>query len=196
MKYLFETMKYHKTIIGSSEYFLLDLDQKVVEKRVIEDMESGVDVYYDRRWEITSHLTNWLEANHSVFQEKNVLVLGAGIGEETLVLGSRAKKIFLNDLSSTALELCVAQLQKNEIKNYEVLLGRYEQLELPSVDLVVASFLVYNSETLKAIRVFIKEMNCRFLLMNENLKEFQKLLVEFEHEIVFEVEGAKCVMLG
>jgi len=35
-------MKYHKTTIGATEYLLLDLDQKAVEKRVIEDMETGV----------------------------------------------------------------------------------------------------------------------------------------------------------
>jgi len=189
-------MKYHKKRIGQVEYLLLDLDQKAVEKRVIEDMEGGVDVYYDRRWEITDNLTDWLEANHSAYQAKSILVLGAGIGAETVVLGKLAKKIFINDLSTTALELCAEQLEMNEIKNYEMLIGRYEQLELPKVDLVVASFLVYNSETLKAIRIFIKDMQCQFLLMNENLKEFQKLLPEFKHEVVFEVDGAKCVMLG
>jgi len=189
-------MKYAKKKIGSAEYFLLDLDQKAVEKRVIEDMESGVDVYYDRRWEITDNLTDWLEDNQSVYQNKSVLILGSGIGAETIVLGKRAEKVYLNDLSATALDLCVEQLEKNKIKNYLTLLGRYEQLNLPKVDIIVASFLVYNAETLTAISCFIQNMGCQFLLMNENLKEFQKLLSEFEHEIVFEVDGAKCVMLG
>ena len=188
-------MKYDKKKIGDVEYFLLDLDQIAVEKRVIEDMESGVDVYYDRRWEITDKLTDWLEFSQSVYQDKNVLILGSGIGAETIVIGKRAKRVYLNDLSATALALCVEQLEKNEIKNYLTLFGRYEQLNIPKVDIIVASFLVYNADTLSAIKSFIQNMDCQFLLMNENLKEFQKLLSEFEHEIVFEVDGAKCVML-
>lgn len=189
-------MKYHEIEIGEVVYRLLDLDQKAVERRVIEDMEAGVDVYYDRRWEITETLTTWLEKNHSSYQGKDILVLGAGVGAETLVLARLAKKIYLNDLSPTAIALCVEQLEENDMQNYETLLGRYEGLELPQVDMVVASFLVYNAETLSAIRLFIKDMQCQFLLMNENLKEFQKLLSELEHEIVFEVAGAKCVLLG
>jgi len=81
--------------------------------------------------------------------------------------------MYLNDLSPTALELCQLQLEKNEITNHETLIGRYEELKLPSVDLVVASFLVYNTETLTAIRSYIQTMQCQFLLMNENLKEFK-----------------------
>jgi len=189
-------MKYRNLTIGETDYKLLDLDQKSVEKRIIEDMEAGVDVYYDRRWEVTDYLTAWLENHHEVYADKRVLVLGAGVGAETLVLGRLSEMIHLNDLSPTALELCAEQLEHNGIDNYKILLGRYEQLDLPEVDLVVASFLVYNRETLDAMKRFVSENNCQFILMNENLKEFKSLLAEFSHEILFEEEGATCVLLG
>ena len=189
-------MKYLKTTIGKTDYQLLDLDQKEVEKRIIDDMEDGVDVYYDRRWEVTDYLTTWLDNNRGVYADKRVLVLGAGVGAETLVLGRLSAMIHLNDLSPTALELCAEQLEYNGIENYEILLGRYEQLDLPEVDIVVASFLVYNRETFDAMKDFVSENNCQFILMNENLKEFKSLLAEFPHEVLFEQEGATCVLLG
>lgn len=186
-------MKYIKQQIGNAEYFLLDLDQKAVEKRIIADMDAGVDVYYDRRWEVTDLLTGWLENNHEVYAGKRVLVLGAGVGAETLVLGRLADRLFINDLSPTALELCAEQLEFNGIGNHEKLLGRYEMLEIPKVDLIVASFLVYNKDTLQSMRNFMETNDCEFILMNENLKEFKKYLTEAENEVVFESEGAMCV---
>lgn len=189
-------MKYRSVTIGTAQYDLLDLDQKAVERRIIADMESGVDVYYDRRWEVTDYLTAWLESHHDVYEGKRVLVLGAGVGAETLVLGRLSERIYLNDLSPTALELCAEQLEYNGIREFEILLGRYEQLILPEVDIVVASFLVYNRETLDAMQDFVSENNCQFILMNENLKEFKSLLGKFSHEVLFEEEGATCVLLG
>jgi len=187
-------MIYRKTVIGETEYYLLDLDQKAVEKRIIQDMDAGVEVYYDRRWEVTEFLTRWLENNQSYYFEKRAMVLGAGVGAEALVLGRLTEKVYLNDLSSTALELCAEQMDYNKLINYEILLGRYQEIELPVVDIVVASFLVYNRETLNAMRTFMAENHAKFILMNENLKEFKSLLKEFNHELIFEVEGASCVM--
>ncbi len=189
-------MNYLTKRIGCAKYDLLDLDQKAVEKRIIADMESGVDVYYDRRWEVTDYLTTWLENHQDVYSGKRVLVLGAGVGAETLVLGRLSKVIYLNDLSPTALELCGEQLQHNGMENFEMLLGCYEQLDLPKVDLVVASFLVYNRETLDAMKTFVADNNCQFILVNENLKEFKSLLDEFHHEVLFEEEGATCILFG
>ncbi len=189
-------MIYKKTIIGDVEYQLLDLDQKAVEKRIIQDMDAGVDVYYDRRWEVTDSLTVWLEDHNDFYKGKRVLILGAGVGAETLVLGRLAERTYINDLSPTALDLCSEQMNYNGLVNHEALLGRYQELELPAVDIVVASFLVYNRETLASMRVFMAGSHAQFILMNENLKEFQSLLKEFSHEVIFELEGAKCVMFG
>lgn len=187
-------MKYTKKRIGEHGYFLLDLDQRAVELRVMEDMDAGVDVYYDRRWEVTGFLTEWLEENHDVYKGKRVLVLGAGVGIETAVLGRLASKLFINDLSSTALALCSEQLGENEVHGFDTLLGKYEDIELPEVDLIVASFLVYNKETLRAMRAFMAENQCAFILMNENLPDFMKCLRELTHEVIFEEEGAMCVL--
>ncbi len=186
-------MKYIRKQIGEYEYSLLDLDQKMVERRIIADMDAGVDVYYDHRWEVTDLLTDWLENHHEVYARKRVLVLGAGVGAETLVLGRLADTLYINDLSPTALELCVEQLDYNKIKNHASLLGRYEDLEIPKVDLIVASFLVYNKETLLAMQAFMQMRYCDFILMNENLKEFKKVLTEIDHDVIFEEDGSMCV---
>lgn len=187
-------MKYEVSQIGSDDYLLLDLDQREVELKVMADMDAGVEVYYDRRWEVTASLTSWLEDHHAVYAGKRVLVIGAGVGIETAVIGRLAQKLFINDLSPVALELCSAQLEKNGVDNFEALLGRYEEIELPEVDLIVASFLVYNKETLGAMRKFMSENNCSFILMNENLPAFVRCLKEIPNEVLFEEEGAMCVM--
>ena len=187
-------MKYEVSQIGSDDYLLLDLDQREVELKVMADMDAGVEVYYDRRWEVTASLTSWLEDHHAVYAGKRVLVIGAGVGIETAVIGRLAQKLFINDLSPVALELCSAQLEKNGVDNFEALLGRYEEIELPEVDLIVASFLVYNKETLGAMRKFMSENNCSFILMNENLPDFVRCLKEIPNEVLFEEEGAMCVM--
>jgi len=187
-------MKYEVSQIVSNDYLLLDLDQREVELKVMADMDAGVEVYYDRRWEVTAYLTSWLEDHHAVYAGKRVLVIGAGVGIETAVIGRLAQKLFINDLSPVALELCSAQLEKNGVDNFAALLGRYEEIELPEVDLIVASFLVYNKETLGAMRKFMSENNCSFILMNENLPDFVRCLKEIPNEILFEEEGAMCVM--
>lgn len=186
-------MNYLRTEIGGQNYFLLDLDDKAVERRIIADMDAGVDVYYDRRWEVTDLLTAWLEDHHEVYEGKRVLVLGAGVGAETVVLGRLTEKLYLNDLSPVALELCAEQLVSNGIMNHEALLGRYEELEIPKLDLIVASFLVYNAETLNAMRLFMETNDCEFILMNENLTEFKKILTDIKHEVIFVSDGAMCV---
>lgn len=187
-------MKYQTKKIGNSEYLLLNLKQRAVELRVIGDMDAGVDVFYDRRWEVTGYMAEWLEANPHIYSGKRVLVLGAGIGIETLVLGKLASKIFINDLSPTALDLCSEQLLKNGVLGFEALLGRYEEIDLPAVDLIVASFLVYNKETLAAMRAFMKQNNCEFIFMNRNLPDFITCLNELEHEIIFEAKNSMCVL--
>lgn len=187
-------MKYETRKIGGVRYELLDLDQRAVDLRVMEDMDAGVDVYYDRRWEVTGLLTEWLEANHAQYKDKRVLVLGAGVGIETAVLGRLAERLFINDLSATALELCGEQLRENGVDDFGTLLGRYEEIDLPEVDLIVASFLVYNKETLKAMRAFMEGNGCDFILMNENLPDFMKCLKELNHEVIFADEGAMCVL--
>ena len=174
---------------------LLNLDHPDVEALIIDEMGEGMDVYYDRRWEITRHFSEWLLEHEEWYAAKRVLVLGAGIGEEALILARKARQLWLNDLSSVALNLNKQQLDRNElVENVTCICGDYLQEDLPEVDLVVASFLVYEAETLKSIRGFMDMQKRPFILMNENLPAFVKLCKEFPHRVLFEIEGAKCVL--
>jgi predicted RNA methylase len=104
------------------------------------------------------------------------MVLGAGIGIETLIIGRLAHKIYLNDLSLTALNLCTRQLIKNGVHNYEVIHGRYESLEMPEVDIIIGCFLVYNSEGYNSMKQFVENTHYPVLLINEHMAAFIKLI--------------------
>ena len=180
--------------IGSETFSLMDLTHPRVEKEIIAEMKTGVAVYYDQRWEATGILTDWLAQNTDLFVGKKVLILGAGVGAETLILGRHASQIWVNDLSPTALALCQEQLAENGINTATSLCGRYEELDLPEVDLVVASFLVYNAETYRAMSSFMDDHKGQIILVNERLAPFPKLLKERAHQILFE-EGAALGVL-
>lgn len=173
-------------IVGGSEFELLNLQHPEVEARVIDDMSQGVKVYYDRRWEITEVLTDWLGQNQNAMRKKKALVLGAGIGAESLILGHFAEHVWLNDLSKVALELSARQMEQNGLHNFTLLEGRYEELVLPQVDLVVASFLVYNDETRKAMEAFLEGHQGELVLVNESLPDFKKLMKGRDFEPIFE----------
>ena len=79
--------------------------------------------------------------------------------------------------------------------NYTKVLGRYEEVEMPKVDLIVASFLVYDRMTLESIRKFFTGQQSRFILMNEHLKEFRAFMGESEVKVLFEVDGAACIQM-
>ena len=185
------------TNVGGVEFQLLNLDHSSVEKKVIAEMETGVEVYYDRRWSATAVLTDWLGVNRTLFKEKNVLVLGAGVGAETLLLGEFGMHVWLNDLAPTALELCAEQMEQNKLTNFTLLEGRYEQLALPQVDLVVGSFLIYNDDTFAAMENFLTGHRGQLILVNERLVPFPEFLTRHPHEVIFEDEnGAVGVLVG
>lgn len=187
---------WQKATYGNDEVEVLNLDHPRVENRVIDDIERGTDVYYDRRWEVTDLFAKWLADNTKLFQGKTILVLGAGVGEETIVLGKYAKHILLNDLSEIALELCSEQLDRNDISAYTVYHGTYESLDFPEIDLIVASFLIYNKETLRSMTSFINERQASAVLMNESLPDFKRFLSQQDHELLFENDGAVCLQLN
>lgn len=182
--------------IGGESFSLMDLHHPRVEKEIMDEMSRGIDVYYDVRWDITEILTDWLSQNPDLFRNKRVLILGAGVGAETLILGRHADHIWINDLSPTALSLCQEQLAKNDIQNATSLVGRYEQLDLPAVDLVVASFLVYNDDTYQAMSSFMDHHQGDLILVNEPLAPFPKLLSEQPHETLFEEGSAIGVLFS
>lgn len=184
------TSLFKSCLIGSETFSLMDLNHPRVEKEIITEMSRGIKVYYDRRWEITAVLTDWLSQHLDLFRNKRVLVLGAGVGAETLILGRHASHIWINDLSPTALTLCQEQLVENGIQNATSLHGRYEELNLPEVDLVVASFLVYNSDTYRSMSSFMAQHHGEIILVNEPLAPFPKLLLENPHQILIQKDDA------
>jgi len=179
-------------LIGSETFALMELKHPQVEQEIIAEMSQGIDVYYDRRWATTGVLTEWLAQNTALFLGKRVLIIGAGIGAETLILGRHASHIWINDISPTALTLCQEQLKENGIENATSLVGRYEELDLPEVDLVVASFLVYNDDTYRSMSTYMDQHQGNLILVNERLAPFPKLLKEREHRILFEKGAAVC----
>ncbi len=179
-------------LIGSETFALVELKHPRVEQEIIAEMSKGIDVYYDRRWATTGVLTEWFAQNTDLFLGKRVLIIGAGIGAETLILGRHASHIWINDISPTALTLCQEQLKENGIENATSLVGRYEELDLPEVDLVVASFLVYNDDTYRSMSTYMDQHQGNLILVNERLAPFPKLLKEREHRILFEKGAAVC----
>lgn len=179
-------------LIGSETFALMELKHPQVEQEIIAEMSQGIDVYYDRRWATTGVLTEWFAQNTDLFLGKRVLIIGAGIGAETLILGRHASHIWINDISPTALILCQEQLKENGIENATSLVGRYEELDLPEVDLVVASFLVYNDDTYRSMSTYMDQHQGNLILVNERLAPFPKILKEREHRILFEKGAAVC----
>jgi predicted nicotinamide N-methyase len=189
------TELWEETCIGQEHYTLMNLEHPHVEERVRSDMDAGVAVYYDRRWSITKVLTAWLLENVDVFRGKRVLVLGAGVGAEALVLARHGAQVWVNDLAPAALELSAEQLNKNGLHNYTELLGRYEAIDFPEVDLVVAGFLIYNKDTLAAMRAFLARHQGDVLLVNERLKAFRTFLKTEPHEVIFDLDDGSVGIL-
>ena len=179
-------------LIGSETFALMELKHPQVEQEIIAEMSQGIDVYYDRRWATTGVLTEWFAQNTDLFLGKRVLIIGAGIGAKTLILGRHASHIWINDISPTALTLCQEQLKENGIENATSLVGRYEELDLPEVDLVVARFLVYNDDTYRSMSTYMDQHQGNLILVNERLAPFPKILKEREHRILFEKGAAVC----
>jgi len=185
--------RWETATFADQEVLLLNLESTSVQQRVIQDMQQGMKVYYDTRWSITAVLAEWLAEHPDLYAGKRVLVLGAGVGEESVILGQRAEQLWVNDLSSVALELCQEQLRENGVDSAITLPGDYSEIELPEVDLIVGSFLVYNPATLSAMREFVCGSLADFLLVNERLSLFMRFLEKERHEVCFERDDALAV---
>lgn len=163
----------------------------------MEEMSSGIAVYYDRRWALTDFFAQWLLEHREMMTGKRVLVLGAGVGLETVVLGQHTAHLYINDLAPVSLDLCLEQLRENGVENVTVLPGYYEKLEVPEVDLVVGCFLIYNRETRVAMESFCKNFNGPVLLVNETLADFRSFLTGLERpsESLFSEDAARGLLL-
>ena len=127
---------------------------------------------------------------------KTVLVLGAGVGLETLVIGRLCTHLYLNDLAPGALALCVRQLHRNGITDVVCLPGRYEHLELPAVDLIVGCFLVYNQDTAAAMRQLLARHTPPVLLINDPMPDWHRLIRETSRQVrsLLPADDAPCVL--
>jgi hypothetical protein len=162
--------------IAGRHFQVLNLDHPHVTAHIMEDIDTGVRVYYDQRWQVTTRFCHFLLAEPVRVADRTVLVLGAGVGLETLVIGSLCRTLYINDLSSRALALCAWQLRQNRLTHFVCLPGRYEQLSLPRVDLIVGCFLVYNRATAVAMQQLLARPTPPVLLMNDNMPAFRQLL--------------------
>lgn len=163
---------------NGKDFYLLDFDHPRIEREIIGEITSGIDVYYDRRWEITCEFCEFIYQIPDLFQDKTVLIIGAGIGAESVVIGSMANSLYINDMAPVALSYCGRQLEKNHISNFKTLPGSYELIDIPRVDLTVACFCVYNRESRRSMKRFIEKYTGPLLLVNDDLPDFRKLLEE------------------
>ena len=163
------------TLAGYS-FQLLNLDHPQVSARILGDLDAGIAVTYDQRWDVTARFGNFLLANPHWMAGRTVLVLGAGVGLETLVIGRFCHHLYLNDVAPAALALGAEQLRRNGMAHFTCLCGRYETLPLPPVDLLVGCYLVYSRDTAAAMRQLLARSTPPMLLSNDNLLSWQALL--------------------
>lgn len=181
----------------AGRYFqVLNLDHPWTNARIMGEMAAGIRVYYDRRWDITERFCRFLLAEPAYIAGRTVLVLGAGVGLETLVIGCLCQKLYINDLAPVALDLCAQQLRQNGIVDFACLPGRYETLAFPPVDLIAGCFLVYNRDTAAAIRQLLARRTPPLLLMNQDMPIFQKLVRKTTRRVRFLLppESFPCVL--
>ena len=161
---------------NNMDFKLIDLDHPQIDKDILLEIKSGVDVYYDRRWGLTQEFCEFIYEIPELFLDRNILIVGAGIGAETVVIGSMAKKLYINDLAPVALDYCARQLRENNIDNFETIPGSYGSIDFPDVDIAVACFCVYTSDTMKAMKSFIEKSKNPVLIVNETLPNFVRLM--------------------
>lgn len=140
----------------------LDLDHPDVEARILGEMASGVKVYYDRAWPFTRQFCRFLLRRSELFARRRILVVGAGLGLESVVAGREAERLWINDMAPVALELQQLQLRENGVLGVEVLPGSFGNLELPTaVNLVMGCFVIYDHETAKAMKALLRQAHRR-----------------------------------
>ena len=162
--------------IAGQQFQLLNLEHPQISKKILAEMDAGIAVYYDCRWQATEIFSQQLLQHPYWVADKSVCILGAGVGLETVIIGQLCQQLFLNDLAPVALELCAWQLRHNNINSFTLLPGNYKEITLPDVDLIVASFLIYNQDGAESMRQLLQQTSSAVLLMNELLPAFQKFL--------------------
>src|SRR5262245_48091339 len=122
--------QWHSISLAGQDFQLLNLDHPEVGARIWGDLDAGIAVTYDQRWDVTAQFGRFLLAHPAWVAGRTVLILGAGVGLETLVIGRLCQHLYLNDLAPNALALSAEQLQRNGITHFTCLPGRFETLPL------------------------------------------------------------------
>ena len=167
---------WHEIDLGQKQIKVLNLEHPDVESRVVAEIDAGVDVYYDNRWEATESFGRLLYDRPELVAGKSVLIVGAGVGLETVVIGSLCSQLYINDLAPVSIELCLEQLAKNGITNVTAVPGKCQEIAMPPVDLIVGCFVVYERETRRAISELLTRTPLPALLVNEELDAFRELI--------------------
>lgn len=153
--------------IGPWEPKALNVDAPEFVQDVMGEISGGeVDVYYDTRWETSRLFAEWLLTQGDLLADRDVLVLGCGIGLEALSVARVARTTYCNDLSPVACRWCLRQLTANGLSG-EALVGSYLEIEVPPVDVVVGSFLVYNDETAASLAGFVQKHDADAVFAND-----------------------------
>lgn len=158
--------------ISGHPFERINLEHPEVGGRVVDEMESGVDVYYDRRWRLTRRFCRFLLDRPELVEGRSVFVAGAGVGMESVVAGRLGGSVTVNDLAPVALELCVEQLERNGVVEPGVAPGPFQDAELDGIDLVMACFVIYDEETGRAMSRLLEragKLEIPALLANQDL---------------------------
>jgi predicted nicotinamide N-methyase len=176
--------RWHTKTLGTETFEILNVRHPDFMARVMDEMDSGVDVYYDSRWKATEIFSQWLLDNPETVKGKRVLALGVGIGLETLPLGKLCEHLYINDLAPISLELCSEQLEQNGITNFTAMPGPMELLELPNdIDIAIACFLIYEDITRAAVTAFIENFPGEIIVANGPLPAFEHWRVDLKCEV-------------
>ena len=97
--------------LAGHRFQLLNLDHPEIATRVLGDLDAGIAVYYDSRWDLTTRFCRFLLTHPAWIVGRSVLVLGAGIGLETLVIGRLCTTLYVNDRAPGWLGHCCGHLQ-------------------------------------------------------------------------------------
>ena len=168
--------RWRRARIGARAVDVLDPAHPEVTARIIADIEGGTKVYYDRRWRVSTEFAAFLDARPELVRASTLLVLGCGIGLEALAAAPHAERVILNDLSQTAVDLSREQLDRNGLAAHEGLVGRFEDVPLPSFDLAIGSFVVYDDDSRDAMIAFMARTHRPVLLANDAMDAFDDLL--------------------
>lgn len=188
--------------IAGRAYQALDLDHPEIVREVTRDMDDGIAVYYDRRWGLTERFCRFLLERPALVEGRTVLVAGAGVGLEAVVIGSLAGRTVVNDLAPASLTLAARQLEANGVRGFDLDRGLFQDADLDGIDLVIACFVVYDAETRDAMAELLRRAAGReipVVLANEDVGSyFQEVLDGAAGlvETLAEVERGRVVLVG